>query len=343
MKPIWHIAGNPNRDCKWVAIATAVAAPLLALLWSSAASAQASDTREYPTKPIRMIVPFPAGGPTDIVGRIMAQKLSEALGQQVVVDNRGGASGIIGTDMAAKSPPDGYTLLMAPSALAIVVSLYKSVPYDPLKDLAPVIRVASTAFVLVVHPSVPATNVKQLIALLKTRPKEFSYASAGNGTPQHLTTELFKTEAHVRMTHVPYKGSAPAINDVIAGQVPVAFDAFLVALAQIKAGRLRALAQTGRTRSIHLPHVPTKAETVLPGFEAIGWFGLFAPAGTPQAIIARLHEDAAKAFNTPEVKQRLIDLGSDLVIEGPEQFRAFIAAEIVKWVKVIEASGAKVD
>jgi len=311
----------------------------VAVCWASGAASQS-----YPAKPIRMIVPFAPGGPTDILGRILAHKLGEALGQQVVVDNRGGAGGIIGTELVVKAPPDGYTLLMSPSApIAINVTLNSSVPYDTLRDLSPVIRVANTVFALVVHPSLPVHNVKELIALLKARPDELSYASAGSGTPQHLAAELFKTRAGVRMTHVPYKGSGPATAEVVAGQVPISFETFITTLPHIRAGRLRALAQTGIRRSPHLPDVPTLAETVIPGYEAVGWFGLLAPAGTPRPVVARLHDEMAKALDGAELKQRLTDLGADPVSESPEQFRAFLASEIAKWATVIRDSGAKVD
>ena len=307
--------------------------------WGAPPSAQT-----WPAKPIRFIVPFPPGGSTDVLGRIVASKLSEALAQQVIVDNRGGAGGVIGTEAAVKSTPDGYTLLFSASApIAINVTLMKNVPYDPRKDLTPVSRVASVPLVLVVHPSVPARSVQELTALLRARPNDFSYASAGNGTPQHLSAELFKTLTNVKMTHVPYKGSGPAIIDVISGQVPITFEVFITALSYVKAGRLRALAQTGSARSIHLPDVPTIAETGVRAYESIGWYGLLAPAGTPQAVVGRLHSEMSRIMSTADMQQRMVDLGADPANETPEQFGAFIRAEIVKWAKVIQESGAKPD
>jgi tripartite-type tricarboxylate transporter receptor subunit TctC len=320
--------------------ATGCSALLVAALLSSAAA----SARSWPAKPVRFIVPFPPGGSTDVLGRIVAVKLTEALGQQVIVDNRGGAGGIIGTDIVVKSPPDGYTLLMTASApIAINVTLMKNVPYDPLKDLAPVGRIGSTPLVLVIHPSVPARSVKELIALLRARPNDFTYASAGSGTPQHLSAELFKTLANVKMRHVPYKGSGPAMIDVISGQIPITFEVFITALPYVKSGRLRALAQTGSTRSPHLPDVPTIGETGVPGYESAGWYGVLAPAGTPAAIVGRLHADMARIMSGAEMQQRMAELGADPARETPEQVGAFIRAEIVKWAKVIRDSGATAD
>ena len=310
-----------------------------AILVSAAAAAQS-----WPAKPVRFIVPFPPGGSTDVLGRILAVKLGESLGQQVIVDNRGGAGGIIGTDIVVKSPPDGYTLLMTASApIAINITLMKNVPYDPRKDLVPVSRIGSTPLVLVVHPSVPARSVKELIALLRARPNDFTYASAGSGTPQHLSAELFKTLANVKMNHVPYKGSGPAMIDVISGQIPITFEVFITALTYVKSGRLRALAQTGSTRSPYLPDVPTIGETGVPGYESAGWYGVFAPAGTAPAIVNRVHSEMTRIMNTADMQQRMADLGADPAHDTPEQFAAFIRAEIVKWAKVIKDSGATAD
>jgi tripartite-type tricarboxylate transporter receptor subunit TctC len=313
----------------------------LALVLLSSAPAWAQT---WPAKPIRFIVPFPPGGSTDVLGRIAAMKLGEALGQQVVVDNRGGAGGIIGTDLVVKSPPDGYTLLMTASApIAINITLMKNVPYDPRKDLLPVARIGSTPLVLVIHPSVPARSVKELIALLRARPNDFAYASAGNGTPQHLSAELFKTLANVKITHVPFKGSGPAMIDVISGQIPITFEVFITALSYVKSGRLRALAQTGAVRSTHLPEVPTIGETGVPGYESIGWYGIFAPAGTPPAITARVHSELTRVMATADMRQRMQELGADPARETPDEFAAFIRAEIAKWAKVIRDSGATAD
>ena len=304
----------------------------------------AASAQQWPQKPVRLIVPFPPGGSTDVLGRIIATKLGEALGQQVIVDNRGGAGGVIGTDMVVKSPPDGHTLLFSASApIANNVTLMKNVPYEPQRDLAPVIRVASVPLVLVVHPSVPARSVKELIALLRQRPNDFTYASASTGTPQHLSAELFKMLAHVKMTHIPYKGSGPAMTDVIGGQVPITFEVFITALSYVKAGRLRALAQTGATRSTHLPDVPTIAETGIPGYESSGWYGVLAPAGTPASIVGRVHTETARLMAAPDMKQRMVELGADPAADTPEQFARFIREETVKWAKVIRESGATAD
>jgi tripartite-type tricarboxylate transporter receptor subunit TctC len=304
----------------------------------------AAWAQQWPQKPVRLVVPFPPGGSTDVLGRIIATKLSEALGQQVIVDNRGGAGGVIGTDMVVKSPADGHTLLFSASApIAINVTLMKNVPYDPQRDLTPVIRVASVPLVLVVHPSVPARSVKELIALLRRRPDDFTYASASTGTPQHLSAELFKMLAHVKMTHIPYKGSGPAMTDVIGGQVPITFEVFITALSYEKAGRLRALAQTGAMRSTHLPDVPTIAETGIPGYESSGWYGVLAPAGTPAAVVNRLHTDIARLMAGADMKQRMVELGADPAADTPGQFTRFIREETVKWAKVIRESGATAD
>src|SRR6267154_183467 len=316
-----------------------ICASLLAMLWGPSASAQA-----YPTKPVKFVVAYPPGGPTDILARLLSPKLQTALGQPFVVESRPGAGGNVGTDFVAKSPADGYTILLTASGpLAINVTLYKKLPYDPLKDLTPVIHVASVPLVLVVHPSVPAKSVHELIALLKSKPEGYSFASAGNGTPQHLSAELFKTMADVKMVHVPYRGSAPAINDLVGGQVPIAFESMVAVLPQIKGGRLRALATTGPQRSSLLPDVPSVAEAGLPGYESIAWYGVVAPGGTSKAIVDRLNSEITKALDTPELKQRLAELGSAPVHGTPEQFGAFIKSETARWGKVVKESGATVD
>ncbi len=316
----------------------------LALALAASMCAAPAGAQQWPSKAVRLVVPFPPGGSTDVLGRLLAARLADALGQQVIVDNRGGAGGVIGTDLVVKSPPDGYTLLFSASApIAINVTLMKSVPYDPRKDLAPVSRVGTVPLVLVVHPSVPVRSVKELIALLRARPKDFTYASAGTGTPQHLSGELFKTIAKVSMTHVPYKGSGPAMTDVIAGQVPITFEVFITALNYVKAGRLRALAQTGGNRSPYLPDVPTIAETGVPAYDSSGWYGLLAPAGAPPPVVTRLHTEVTRIMATADMKQRMAELGADPVSETPDQFASFIRSDIVKWAKVIAASGATPD
>jgi tripartite-type tricarboxylate transporter receptor subunit TctC len=314
----------------------------LGLLLSLAAAAAGADA--YPTKLIRMIVPFPAGGTTDILARSVGQKLGEALGQQVIIDNRPGAGGNIGSDMVAKAAPDGYTLLMGTVGThAINPSLYPKMPYDHVKDFAPIALVAGVPNVLVVNPSVEAKSMQELIALAKAKPGQLSFASSGNGTSIHLSAELFKTMAGVDMLHVPYKGSAPALTDLIGGQVNLMFDNLTSSLSYIKAGKLRALAVTSSKRSPALPDVPTIAEAGLPGFEASSWFGVFAPAGTPPEIIARLNKEIVKALSSAELKERLAGQGAEAVGDSPEQFAAHIKSETAKWAKVVKASGATVD
>ncbi|MEP7182332.1 MAG: tripartite tricarboxylate transporter substrate binding protein [Betaproteobacteria bacterium] len=311
---------------------TAVAAP---------AHAQAPA---YPTKPIRLVVPFPPGGATDLLARDVGQKLTEAWGQQVIVDNRPGAGGNIGTELVAKAAPDGYTLEMGTVGThAINASLYSKLPYDHVKDFVPVILVAGVPNVLVVNPSVPANTVAELIAYAKANPGKLNFASSGSGTSIHLSGELFKVMAGVQMTHIPYKGSAPAVQDLIGGQVQLMFDNLPPSLPQIKAGKLRALAVTSATRAPALPDVPTIAEAGLPGFEASSWFGVLAPAGTPPAIIAKLNAEIAKWLATPEAKEKLSRQGANAAGGTPEDFAKHITVETAKWAKVVKESGAKVD
>ena len=298
----------------------------------------------YPNHVIRLVVPFPAGGTTDILARAAAQKLTESLGQPVVVDNRPGAGGNIGADVVAKSAPDGYTLLMGTVGThAINPSLYTKMPYDHVKDFVPVVLVAGVPNVLVVNPSVPVNSVADLIKLAKSKPGAINFASSGSGTSIHLSGELFKTMAGVDMTHVPYKGSAPALTDLIGGQVQVMFDNLPSALPQIKGGKLRAIAVTSLKRAPVLPDVPTISESGLPGFEASSWFGVLAPAGTPAPIVARLNSEVNKWLQSPEAREQLLAQGAVAAGGTPEQFAAHIRSETEKWAKVVKASGAKVD
>jgi tripartite-type tricarboxylate transporter receptor subunit TctC len=300
--------------------------------------------QNYPTKPVRLVVPFPPGGTTDILAREVGQRLSASLGQTVVIDNRPGAGGNIGAELVAKSAPDGYTLLMCTvSTHAINPNLYAKLPYDHVADFAPVILVASVPNVLEVTPSLPVNSVADLIKLAKEKPGQINFASSGSGTSIHLSGELFKTMAGVDMTHVPYKGSAPALTDLIGGQVQVMFDNLPSSLPQIKAGKLRAIAVTSAQRAPALPNVPTIAESGLPGFEATSWFGVVAPAGTPPAIVARLNADLNQWLQTPEAREKLLAQGAAAAGGSPEQFAAYIRAETEKWAKVVKASGAKVD
>ncbi len=321
--------------------ATVMLAGLAAIALAQPAAAQAPA---YPTKAIRLVVPFPPGGATDILARNVAQKLSETWGQSVVVDNRPGAGGNIGSELVAKAAPDGYTLEMGTVGThAINASLYSKMPYDHVKDFAPIILVAGVPNVLVVNPSLPVNSVQELIAYAKANPGKLNFASSGPGTSIHLSGELFKVMAGVQMTHVPYKGSAPALQDLLGGQVQLMFDNLPPSLPQIKGGKLRALAVTSLTRAPALPDVPTIAESGLPGFEASSWFGILAPAGTPPAIIAKVNAEVAKWLASPEGKDKLVAIGANAGGGSPEDFARHIQAETAKWAKVVKESGAKVD
>jgi len=315
---------------------------VLGLVLALVAALAAAQT--YPTKPIRLVVPFPPGGATDILARDVAQKLTEAWGQSVIVDNRPGAGGNIGSELVAKSAPDGYTLEMGTVGThAINASLYAKMPYDHVKDFTPVILVAGVPNVLVVNPSLPANSVAELIAYAKANPGKLNFASSGNGTSIHLSGELFKVMAGVQITHIPYKGSAPALQDLVGGQVQMMFDNLPPSLPQIKAGKLRALAVTSAARASALPDVPTLAESGLPGFEASSWFGILAPAGTPAPIVAKLNAEIARYLATPEAKEKLAKQGANAAGGTPDDFAKHIAAETAKWAKVVKDSGAKID
>jgi tripartite-type tricarboxylate transporter receptor subunit TctC len=295
-------------------------------------------------KPVTVIVPWPAGGPSDIAARPLAKGLTDNLGKPFVIDNRGGASGNIGTAVVAKSPPDGHTLLITSSApIVINPNLFKSMPYDAQKDLAPITNLLRVPLVLAVHPSVPAKNLKELLEYLKTQGNKAQYASAGNGTPQHMTGELFKTATRLDITHVPYKGSAPAITDALGGHVPMIFDSTIAILPQLTTGKLRPIAVTGAKRSPQLPDVPTFREAGLPGVESYAWYGFFAPAKTPRDVVNKLNAESLKVMKTPEFQAVLRDTGSDYVGDTPENFARFIQAEQVKWAKVAKDSGATLD
>jgi len=304
----------------------------------------ASGAETYPAKPVRIIVPFPPGGPVDTLARIVGQHLSPALGQQVIVDNRPGANGIIGTDLASKAAPDGYTLLMGNlGPIAINVSLYRKLPYDPVKNFAPVAMVAVAPQILVAHPSLPARSVRELVQLAKARPGQLVYGSPGTGSGAHLSMELFKTMARVDIVHIPYKGATPALADLLGGQTSLVLSSIVPAQPFVKTGKLRGLAVTGRTRAPALPGVPTMAESGLPGFEALAWFGVLAPAGSPQVIVSRLNSEIARILQKPEIKDQLAGFGSEPGSGTPEDFAAYIKAEIGKWRKVIGDAGIKAE
>jgi tripartite-type tricarboxylate transporter receptor subunit TctC len=294
----------------------------------------------YPDRPIKLVVPFPAGGATDLIARTLGQKLGEALGQPVVVENKPGAAAALGTDLVAKSPPDGYTLVLGISSSMVVGPVYTKVPYDPVRDFAPIAIATVSPFALVVHPSVPAKSVRELVALAKEKPGELNVASFGSGSSSHLTAELFKAMAGVNLTHVPYKGGPPALQDLIAGRVQVMFDIISSVRAHMEAGRLRALAVTGPRRSPVASDVPTVAET-LPGFESSAWFGILAPAGTPDPIIRRLNKEIVQIVKGPALKELYAKQAMEPVGSTPEEFAAVIKADLAKWAKVIKDAGIK--
>jgi len=304
----------------------------------------AAQGQGYPDKPIRVIVPVPAGGTPDVVARMVAPGLSNLLGQQLVMDNRGGAGGLIGAELAAKAIPDGYTLFFSsPGALTILPHLQKHVAYDTLRDFLPISLVSIGPFLLITHPSVPAKTVKELVTLAKSEPGKLNYASAGNGAANHLAMELFKSMADINLTHVPYKGAPQAVTDLIGGNVNLMFNSIPPVMQHIKSGRLRLLGVSSAKRSPQLPDVPTISEAGVPGYESITWFGLLAPAKTPSPIVTRLHEALVKVVRTPEMKAQLELQGYDPVGSTPAEFATFIRAESAKYAKVVKLSGAKVD
>ena len=310
------------------------------------AAASPAHAEAYPTKPVKLVVPYPPGGPTDIVARVVAQKLSEQTGQQFIVDNRPGAGGNTGAELVARSAPDGYTLLIATTAHAINPSLFKNLGYRLTKDLAPVSLLTSGPLVIVANPALPAKNVAELVALAKTKPGQLNFASSGNGQSTHLAAELFASMAGVKMTHIPYKGSAPALTDVMGGQAQLMFDTMLSSMPHVKGGKLKALAVTSAQRSPAAPDVPTVAESGVPGlqgYEAIAWNGLLAPAGTPPEVVARLNAELKKALTLPEVKDKFAAQGFAAAWNTPEAFGGFMNTEVEKWAQVVKVSGATVD
>jgi len=310
----------------------------VAVCWSVAAGAQ------YPAKPIRLVVPFPAGGPTDIVARTVSQKLSELLGQPVVIDNRGGAGGVLGTELVVKSPADGYTLLLGTiGGLAVAMSLYPNRSYETLRDLAPITQGVTVTNIVVVHPSLPVKSVKELLALARAKPGTLNYASSGNGTITNLAGELFKNLARVDIVHVPFRGGAPALTALLSGEVSMSFENSLIVVPHIKSGKVRALAVTGAQRSRSVPDLPTIAEAGVPGYSASGWYGFVAPAATPKDIVARLAVEFNRILKQPDVIERLSGQGAEPVGGTPEQFAAFIQVEIDKWARLVKSANMKAE
>ena len=300
--------------------------------------------QQYPAKPVRMVVPFPAGGPTDIVGRTIGQKLNDTLGQPIIIDNRAGAGGVIGTEHVAKSPPDGYTLLLGSiSGLAVAMSLYPNRGYDSLRDFAPVTQAVTVTNILVVHPSLPVKNVRDLLALARAKPGALNYASSGSGTVTHLAGELFKTLGRVNIVHVPFKGGAPALTALMSGEVQMSYENSLIVVPHIKAGKLHALAVTGVQRSKLMPELPTIAEGGLPGYAASGWYGFVVPAAVSKEIVGRLNADIARILRMPDVVERLSGQGAEPVGGTAEQFGAFIRSEIEKWTGLVKTANMKAD
>jgi tripartite-type tricarboxylate transporter receptor subunit TctC len=304
-------------------------------------TAPAAYAQSYPSKAVRLVVPFAPGGSTDIIGRVVAQKLNEMWGQPVLVDNRAGGSTVIGTEIVAKAPADGHTLLVTPAPFTIVPSLMPKLPYDPHKDFEPITLINTTPLVVVVHPGVPAKSIKELIALARSKPGALNYGSSGSGGSNHLAGELFNAMANVKMVHVPYKGNAPALTDLVGGHVDVVFNGLTSALPLVKSGKLRALAMTSLNRSATLPEVPTLDESGLKSFQAVAWNGLTAPARTPKDVIAKINTDVLKVIRSPELVEKLRAEGSDPVGSSVEQYAKFLREEIAKWNKVIKVANIK--
>lgn len=316
---------------------------LLCALLLAAVGITPAFAQPYPSKPIKIVVPYPPGGFNDTLGRTLAAKFSESWGQPAVVENKPGGNTLIGNDFVAKSAPDGHTLLIVAFPFSVVPSLFKTMPYDTVKDFAPVILAATSPNLLVVHPSLPASSVGELIALAKAKPGSLSYASTGNGSSNHISMELFKSLAGVNIVHIPYKGSGPAVSDLLGGQVQLMFDNTPNVLPQVKAGRLRALGSSGTKRSPLTPEVPTVAEAGVAGYEVMVWFGVVAPAGTPREIISKLNAEVTRILAMPDVRERFLAQGVEPVGSTPEQFGEHIRAQMAKWGKVVQDAGVKAE
>lgn len=299
--------------------------------------------QSFPSRPVRFIVPFPPGGGADVIGRVLALKLVDKWGQQVVVDNRAGAGGNIAAELAAAAPPDGHTIFQFNVANAIAVSLYQKLNYDPLKDFSAVTLLASSPFILCTHPSLKTSSVQELIALAKAQPGKLTYASSGNGGPSHLATELLKTMTGIHLTHVPYKGVALALNDLLGGQIQIMFAIPATGLPHMKTGKLRGLAVSGAKRSALAPELPTVAESGVPGYEAITWYAVVVPVGTPRPVIVKLHTDLTQVLQQPDVRERLTGVGVELIGSTPEYLAQFIKTEIAKWGRLVKFSEARID
>ena len=313
------------------------------IIFALAVTAGIATAQSYPAKPIRIVVPWPPGGGTDVVARTVAQKMHETLGQPAIVDNRAGANGIIGADLAAKAPSDGYTVLITIASHAINPTLYAKLPYDTLADLAPVSLLAEYPFVITVHPSVPAKSIKELIAFAKSRPGQLAYASSGNGSGPHLGMELFMNVTGMQMVHIPYKGAGQAMTDLLSGQVQVFLNNFLAAMPMIRAGRLRALAVTSRTRSMAAPELPTVTEAGVPGYVVTGWYGMFVPAATPAPVVAALNAATVRALRSKDVTERLSNEAAVIVAGTPREFADFLKTEIGKWAAVIRKAQVRLE
>jgi tripartite-type tricarboxylate transporter receptor subunit TctC len=343
---IWRIADSTNvveASMQPARIRHLVVTAFLAAAAPTALIPGAACAQPYPSKPIRLIAPSSTGGGIDALARIVAQA-SGTLGQQIVVENRGGANGMIGTELAAKSPPDGYTLLLGfLGAIAVNPSLYSKVPYDPVRDFAPITLIASSPVLVVAHPSLPVRSIPELIRLDKAKPGQISYGTGGTGTGSHLTMELFNLTTGTRLLHVPYKGVGPALTDVLGGHISLMVSSPVSSQPHVESGRLRGLAITGRQRLAALPGVPTMIESGLPDFESTSWFGVLAPAGTPPAVIARLHREFVGLLQRPEIREQISRTGADPVGNTPEEFAAYIRSEITRWSKVVKAAKIKVE
>lgn len=316
---------------------------LVLLIAANLSLAPALQAQTYPSKPVRLIVPFSAGGPADVLARLIGEKLQRSLGQTVVVINKDGAGTILGVDMGAKASPDGYTLLLGNVAMVINSSTGKRLPYDLQRDLVPVSLVFTQPLILVLNPAVPLTTLKDLIAFAKANPGKLKYGSSGIGTSIHLATELFRTAVGIEMTHIPYKGAAPALTDLLGGQIDLLFPGISPVVAYVKTGRLRAIGLTSRQRSPALPDVPTLIELGVANYESTGWYGVLVPAGTPKTIVARLNRELVATLNLPDLREKLISQGGDPVSSTPEQFAAFIADELKKWTHVIRTANIQIE